>query len=101
MNFVQVDTVFLKLIYALIVVEHGSRRAHLAGVTAHPTGVRATQAAYNLLMDFGNRIATISFLIRDRDSRFTSAFDAVFAAEGIRILVNPPRVPRANALCDG
>jgi hypothetical protein len=44
-DFVRVDTVFLRRIYALIAVEHGSRRAHLAGVTAHPTGAWTTQAA--------------------------------------------------------
>jgi putative transposase len=99
-DFVHVDTVFLRRIYALIAVEHGSRRAHLAGVTAHPTGAWTTQAARNLLMDLGDRAATINFLLRDRDSRFTGAFDAVFAADGIRILTSPPGAPRANAMCE-
>jgi transposase InsO family protein len=99
-DFVHVDTVLLRRIYALIIVEHGSRRAHLAGVTAHPTGAWTTQAARNLMMDLGDRVATLSFLLRDRDSRFTTAFDAVFTAEGIRILTSPPGAPRANAICE-
>jgi putative transposase len=99
-DFVHVDTVFLTRIYALIAVEHGSRRAHLAGVTAHPTGAWTTQVARNLMMDLGDRATTIKFLLRDRDSRFTKAFDAVFAAEGIRILTSPPQAPRANAICE-
>jgi transposase InsO family protein len=99
-DFVHVDTVFLRRIYALIAVEHGSRRIHLAGVTAHPTGAWTTQAARNLLMDLGDRVATINFLLRDRDSRFTGAFDAVFAADGIGILTSPPGAPRANAICE-
>ena len=66
MAFVRVDTVFFKRIYALIAVEHGSRWAHLAGLTAHPTGAWITQAARNLLMDLGDHISTISFLLRDR-----------------------------------
>ncbi|MGH3822546.1 MAG: integrase core domain-containing protein [Pseudonocardiaceae bacterium] len=99
-DFVHVDTVFLTRIYALIAVEHGCRRAHLIGVTAHPTGAWTTQAARNLLMDLGDRATTIRFLLRDRDSRFTNAFDAVFAADGIRILTSPPQAPRANAICE-
>lgn len=95
-DFVHVDTVFLTRIYALIAVEHGSRRAHLIGVSAHPTGAWTSQAARNLLMDLGDRVATVKFLLRDRDSRFTRAFDA----EGIRILTSPPRAPRANAICE-
>jgi transposase InsO family protein len=87
-------------IYALIAVEHGSRRAYLRGVTAHPTGAWTTQAVRNLLMDLGDRATTMKFLLRDRDSRFTRAFDAVFAADGIRILTSPPRAPRANAICE-
>jgi putative transposase len=70
-DFVHVDTVFLTRIYALIAVEHGSRRAHLIGVSAHPTGAWTSQAARNLLMDLGDRVATVKFLLRDRDSRFT------------------------------
>jgi hypothetical protein len=92
-DFLHVDTVLFRRLYALIVVEHGSRRAHLAGVTAHPTGAWTTQAARNLLMDLGDRVTSIKFLLRDRDSRFTQAFDAVFAADNIRILTSPPQAP--------
>ena len=99
-DFVHVDTVFLKRIYALIAVEHGSRRASLIGVSAHPTGAWTTQAARNLMMDLANRATTVKFLLRDRDSRFTTAFDAVFTADAIRILTSPPQAPRANAICE-
>jgi putative transposase len=99
-DFLHVDTVFLTRIYALIAVEHGSRRTHLIGISTHPTGAWTTQAARNLMMDLGDRVSTVKFLLRDRDSRFTRAFDAVFAAEGIRILTSPPRAPRANAICE-
>lgn len=77
-DFVHVDTVFLRQIYALIAVEHGSRRAHLAGVTAHPTGAWTTQAARNLLMDIADRATRVTFLLRDRDCRFTQSCDTVF-----------------------
>jgi transposase InsO family protein len=99
-DFLLVDAIVLRRIYALIVVEHGSRRVHLAGVTAHPTGGWTVQAARNLMMDLDGRIAAVKFLLRDRDSRFTTAFDAVFAAEGIPILLAPPQAPRANAICE-
>src|SRR6478735_2177805 len=99
-DFVQVDTVLLRRLYALIVMEHGTRRVHLAGITAHPDGVWTTQAARNVLMDLGQRAASVKFLIRDRAGQFTSSFDAVFTAEGIRILPSPPQAPRANAICE-
>jgi putative transposase len=99
-DFVRVDTVVLRRIYALIAVEHSSRRAHLLGVTAHPTGACTTQAARNLIMDISDRATTITFLLRDRDSRFTRAFDAVFTAASIQILTSPPGAPRANAICE-
>jgi putative transposase len=99
-DFVHVDTVLLRRICALIAVEHGSRRTHLLGVTAHPTGAWTTQAARNLLMDLADRATTTRFLLRDRDSRFTLGFDAVFAADGVRILITPPAAPWANAVCE-
>jgi putative transposase len=99
-DFVPVSAVLLRRIYALIVVEHGSRRAPLAGVTAHSTGAWTTHAARTLMMDLADRASPLSFLLRDRDSRFTTAFDAVFTAEGIRILTSPPAAPRANAICE-
>jgi putative transposase len=99
-DFVHVDTVFLRRIYALIVIEHGTRRVHLAGITANPDGAWTTQAARNFLMDLGQRSASVKFLIRDRAGQFTGPFDAVFQAEGIRILASPPQAPRANAICE-
>ncbi len=99
-DFVHVDTVLLRRLYALILIEHGTRRVHVAGITAHPDGAWTTQAARNLLMDLGQRATSVKFLIRDRASQFTSAFDAVFTAEGIRILASPPQAPRANAICE-
>src|ERR1035437_9050179 len=99
-DFVHVDTVLLRRISALIVIEHGTRRVHLAGLTTNPDGAWTTQAARNFLMDLGHRTASIKFLIRDRAGQFTGSFDAVFQAEGIRILASPPQAPRANSICE-
>ena len=99
-DFVHVDTVFLRRIYALIVIEHGTRRVHLVGITTNPDGAWTTQAARNFLMDLGSRAESVKFLIRDRAGQFTGSFDAVFIADGIRILASPPQAPRANAICE-
>jgi putative transposase len=99
-DFVHVDTVLLRRIYALIVIEHGTRRVHLAGITANPDGAWTTQAARNFLLDLGQLTASVKFLIRDRAGQFTGSFDAVFTAAGIRILASPPQAPRANAICE-
>jgi transposase len=99
-DFVHVDTVLLRRVYALIVIEHGTRRVHLAGITSNPDGAWTTQAARNFLMDLGQFTESVKFLIRDRAGQFTSSFDAVFTAEAIRILASPPQAPRANAICE-
>jgi putative transposase len=99
-DFVHVDTVLLRRLYALIVIEHGTRRVHLAGITANPDGAWTAQAARNFLMDPNQLTASIKFLIRDRAGQFTACFDAVFTAEGITILASPPQAPKANAICE-
>ncbi len=99
-DFVHVDTVLLRRLYALIVIEPGTRRVHLAGITANPDGAWTAQAARSFLMDLGQRVASVKFLLRDRAGQFTGSFDAVFQAEAIRILASPPQAPRANAICE-
>jgi putative transposase len=99
-DFVHVDTVLLRRVYALIVIEHHTRQVHLAGITMHPDGAWTTQAARNFLMDLGQRTASVRFLIRDRAGQYTESFDAVFTAAGVRILASPPQAPRANAICE-
>jgi transposase InsO family protein len=99
-DFLTVETIGLTRLYVLFVVELHRRRVHLAGITAHPTGNWVTQAARNLLMDLDEHTDRFRFLIRDRDTKFTIAFDTVFTAAAIEILKIPPRAPKANAYAE-
>jgi transposase InsO family protein len=100
LDFVHIDTVLLKRVYALILIEHGTRRVHLLGVSTNPDGAWTTQAARNLVIDLGQRAGQFKFMIRDRGGQFTSDFDAVLADAGIRVIKSPPQAPRANAVCE-
>ena len=99
-DFLVVETVLLQRLYVLVFIEHGSRRLHVAGVTARPTGAWAAQQARNLAMDLGDGLGTLRFLIRDRDPVFTAAFGEVFRAEGLGVITTLPKTPRMNAVCE-
>jgi transposase InsO family protein len=84
----------------LVFIELATRQVHLAGITTNPTGAWATQQARNIIETVVERTEPIRFLIHDRDSKFTAAFDEVFRSEGIRTIRTPVRAPRANAFIE-
>jgi putative transposase len=84
----------------LVFIHHDSRRVRIAGITTNPVASWVTQQARNISMDLAHQANPVKFLIRDRDTKFTASFDAMFAAEGTRVITTPIRAPRANAICE-
>ena len=99
-DFFHVDTVLLRRLYVLVFIHHDTRLVRIAGVTANPVTDWVTQQARNLSIELADQAMALKFLIRDRDTKFTASFDAVFAADGVRIVKTPVRAPRANAICE-
>jgi putative transposase len=97
-DFFTVETLSLRRFYVLFFIELESRRVHLAGCTTNPTGAWVTQQARNL--SFTGLFERMRFLIHDRDSKFSGAFDEVFRSEGIKVIHTPIRAPQANAYAE-
>lgn len=99
-DFFTVETISLRRLYVLFFIELDGRRLHLAGCTANPNAMWMSQQARNLAWTLSGRATPVRYLIRDRDSKFTRAFDEIFNSEGIRVIRTPVRSPKANAYAE-
>jgi transposase InsO family protein len=87
-------------LYVFAVIEHSTRRIRILGVTAHPTADWIVQLGRNLLMDLEDASSRARFLLRDRDSKFTAAFDTLLADAGLKVVTTGIRIPRMNSLME-
>ena len=99
-DFFAVETIRLKTLYVLFVIEVGTRRVHLCGVTANPDSAWVTQQARNLSPLLAEGGKDFRHLVRDRDAKYTSSFDEVFRTDGAEVILTPVRAPRANAFAE-
>lgn len=99
-DFFTVETIWLKTLYVFFFFELGTRRVHLAGITPNPDSAWVTQQARHLVWELEENEASFHFLIRDRDSKFTNAFDNVFESEGLHVIPTPVHAPNANAYAE-
>ena len=99
-DFLTVESVRLQTLYVLFFLEVQTRRVFVAGCTAHPTAAWVTQQARDLTWDLAEAGVHPTLLLRDRDAKFSSTFDAVFAAQGVRVVRTPVRTPQANAFAE-
>jgi len=99
-DFFTVQTIRLKTLYALAFLELGTRRVHVAGASRNPDSAWVTQQARNVAAVLEDQGHTVRFVLRDRDTKFTRSFDAVFEAGGARIICTPIRAPNANAFAE-
>ena len=99
-DFFTVDTVLLRRLYVLFLIELDTRKVYLTGITANPAGAWVVQQARNLSYELAQRGRPVKFVIRDRDTKFTASFDEVFCSQGIRTIRTPIRAPRANAFAE-
>jgi putative transposase len=99
-DFFTVETLWLGRLYVLFFIELASRRVHVAGCTQNPSGTWTAQQARQLAWSLSERLTPLRFLIHDRDSKFSHAFDEVFRSEGVEIIRTPFRAPKANAFAE-
>ncbi|MGW6137344.1 integrase core domain-containing protein [Streptomyces sp. NPDC055140] len=99
-DFFETRTLTGARLYVFAVIEHATRRIRILGATAHPTADWVVQLGRNLLMDLEDASSRTRFLIRDRDSKFTAAFDALLADAGLEVVTSGVRMPRMNSIME-
>jgi putative transposase len=100
-DFFHVDCALtLTRLYVAFVIEHSTRRVHLLGVTLYPSASWATQPARDFTADVEAAGRRFTHLVRDRDAKFTAAFDAVFTSTGVTAIMTAPQAPKMNAIAE-